>query len=492
MASSKPITRRAFLAGASLALGACATAGRRGRPAAERPNLLVLVTDDQRWDAMGCAGNPIIQTPNMDALAARGTRFANAFATTAICMASRASILTGLYTGAHRIDDFNAPLPAPLFARTYPAVLRRAGYYTGFIGKWGIGGALPVDEFDFFDGFSGQGQYFQQINGETVHLTRILGDKTVDFIRRAPPDRPFCLSVSFKAPHQQDEDPRQYLYDPALEDLYRDVTIPVPELNHPRYFEALPEFVRISEGRKRWEIRFATPEAYQRSVKGYYRLVTGVDIALGRVLRAIEEAGLAGNTVIVFASDHGCFLGERGLADKWLMYEPSIRMPLIILDPRVPARRRKPVRDEMALNIDLAPTLLDLAGVAPPPAMQGRSLAPLLEKGRAPWRKEWYYEHHFGNDRPAPIPATEGVRTERWKYFRYAGREPLHEELYDLRRDPFETENLAKRPEYQAMLARLRERWRIWRDAVESWDGAEGRSGKDTIELDQARHTTSF
>lgn len=437
--------------------------------AVERPNVLVVLTDDQRWDAMGCAGNNIIQTPNMDRLAAEGTIFAKAFSTTAICCASRASIFTGMYAASHGIEDFRVPLPEELLERSYPQLLRSAGYRTGFVGKWGLGGELPRETFDSFEGFSGQGKYFQEVEGREEHLTKLLGDQSINFIEGSSSQKPWCLTVSFKAPHVQDGDPRQYLYDPALENFYKDVIFDQPATADPAHFEGLPEFIRNSEGRKRWDIRFPDEATYQRSMRGYYRLVTGIDRALGRILEALEREGYASNTVVLFTSDHGVYLGAHGLAGKWLMHEESIRVPMLIRDPRIKADDRASVREAMALNIDVAPTVLSLAGVTAPATVQGQSLAPLLRAGHVPWRREWYYEHHFGTDRPAPIPANEGIRNSGWKYIRYVGREPLFEELYDLENDPVEAHNLANDPAAKDRLHEMRERWRIWHGALENW-----------------------
>ncbi|HEX28880.1 TPA: DUF4976 domain-containing protein [Candidatus Poribacteria bacterium] len=436
---------------------------RKERAASKRPNLLVLVTDDQRWDAMGCMGNPIIRTPHMDRLAEEGVIFVNNFCTTSICMSSRASIFTGMYTRRHGINRFDQPLSEEHFVITYPVLLRGAGYRTGFIGKWGLGGRLPKKAFDFFEGFGGQGRYFHEVNGKTVHLTRILTEQALEFLRGCSRDQPFCLSISFKAPHVQDNDPRQFLYDPALEELYSDVTIPTPKTADPRYFESLPEFLRDSEGRRRWQIRFSTPEKYQESVKGYYRLITGVDLALGRIWEALREMGFDGNTVILLTSDNGFFLGEHGLAGKWLMYEESIRTPLIVRDPRLPSSRRGRRRKEMTLNVDLAPTLLDLAGVPIPSAMQGRSLRPLIEGKEVRWREDWFYEHLFEHPR---IPKSEGIRTSRWKYIRYVDYDPPYEELYDLANDPHEEHNVIGESDYSEVLSTLRRRWREMRESL--------------------------
>ena len=467
-------TRREFLkttgtAGLALTgLSGCAHDSREAVSRRKRPNLIVLLTDDQRWDAMGCMGNPIIQTPNMDRLAEQGVLFTNNFVTTSICMTSRATIFSGLYSRSHTINSFSQPFTDEMLQQTYPVLLRNAGYRTGFIGKWGLGGPLPEDKFDVFEGFSGQGQYFHEINGETVHLTELLGDKSLDFLDGCSDDQPFCLSVSFKAPHVKDGAPDPFQFDPLYSDLYADIKIPRPKTATEYHFSLLPDFIRHSEGRTRWERRFSSPELYQHSVKGYYRLLTGVDTVVGRILQRLEEHGLDDNTVILYTGDNGFFLGEHGLAGKWLMYEESIRTPLIIRDPRLPVSLRGQQRSDMTLNVDYARTLLDLAGVEIPPAMQGRSLVPLINGKRVSWRNEWFYDHLYGHG--GKIPMSEGIRTERWKYIRYVDQTPVYEELFDLKNDPFEEHNLVPIRRHTTILAQLRERHRAWLENFDKWN----------------------
>lgn len=434
------------------------------------PNILVLVTDDQRWDAMGAAGNDIIQTPNMDKLAAGGVRFKNAFAPTAICCASRASLLTGMYTSTHGIEDFATPLPDALFAKSYPALLREAGYKTGFVGKWGVGNTLPKDQFDFFKGFSGQGKYFNEVNGETVHMSSLIGGDAVEFLSEQSGEQPFCLSVSFKAPHVQDQHPLQFLPDPAFDHLYVDDTMPVAETATDEFFQSQPDLIRNTEGRKRWGKRFSNPEHHQVSVKNYYRLVTGIDTAIGRMLDELDKKGLAEYTVVLFISDHGFFLGERGLAGKWYMYEESIRIPFILYDPRVKPSERQPTSDAPVLTIDLAPTIAALANIESPAEMQGRDLRPLLRAEPDAWRTSWFYEHHFARERENFIPASEGVWTKDWKYTRWVDADPVYEELYHVTEDPLEMKNLAYEPEHSDLLAQMRSSWKTWQQGLPKWD----------------------
>lgn len=458
--SAMTITRRALLGSACAGLI-------RGQAGGRPPNLLFLLGDDHRWDALGCMGNPIIQTPNIDSLSRSGVTFENNFVTTAICVTSRASYFTGLYARKHGILAFNQQFTAGQLAGTYPAQLRKAGYRTGFIGKYGLdGGELPVNGFDYWRGFRGQGKYFPK--GEPgVHLTQVMSDQAVEFLQGSKQDQPFCLSVSFKAPHVEDDDPRQFLYDPRDAALYRDVDIPIPKTAEGAAISRLPLSVQRSEARKRWVVRFGTPGLYQESVKSYYRLITGVDRAVGAMLKVLDERGLRGTTVIIYTGDNGFYLGEHGLAGKWFMHEESIRTPLIVHDPRNSRLHGARVK-QMALNIDIAPTLVDLAGVRGGPEMQGRSLIPVLRGSREAWRSEMFYEHNFVHNW---IPQTEGVRDMRWKYTKYVSDKPPEEELYDLQSDPLEEQNLVYSPAQASELIRMRTRHATWAKALESWDG---------------------
>ena len=435
-------------------------------PASEspRPNLLFILADDLRWDAVGFMGNRVIQTPNLDRLARHGAIFQNAFVTTSICCVSRASILTGQAERRHGIGDFAKPLTSAQWARTYPALLRAAGYRTGFIGKFGVGNEAAVKamekEFDFWRGLPGQGGLFLATNDPTrTHATARMGNEALEFLRSTRRDQPFCLSISFTAVHARDGQPREFTPDLRDESLYANARITPPATANDGAYRRLPECVRKSEGRKRWERRFATPAMFQATAKDYCRLVTGIDREVGRILATLEELGRTANTIIVFTSDNGFALGDRGLSDKWFAYEESIRVPLLIVDPRSPGKQNSRRANEMVLNIDLAPTLLDYAGIPAPAGMQGRSLRPLAEGRRVSgWRRDWLYEHHY---EPKIIPPSEGVRSERWKYIRYVNESPVIEELFDLKRDSLEQRNLAGDARQAATLVQLRERWKM-------------------------------
>lgn len=445
----------------------------RHEDAPQRPNILFLLTDNQGWNIIGCAGNPIIQTPNMDKLADGGVRFSNAFVTAPICAASRASILTGLYRRKHEFTFLMPPFRTQFTDISYPTLLRATGYRTGFIGKFGIesNGKLLVENeevtlkkmFDHFDNFehwglfegSPNGYFVEQPDGTKRHLTDITGEKAINFLKECKPDQPFCLSISFNAPHCQDNDPRQYIWPESVDHLYHDATIPEPVNSDPAFFEAQPEFLKKSENRERWYLRFDTPEKFQRNMKGVYRMVSGVDMVIGKILEEIEGLGMAKNTIIIFMSDNGMFFGERGFTDCWLLHEESIRVPLIVFDPRADKKLQGVTSEQMALNVDIAPTILELGGLEVPQEVQGRSLVPLLSGGKSEWRTDFLCEHLFEHPK---IPKSEGVRTENWKYIRYFEQQPAYEELYDLENDPHEARNLVGDPWYFKELDQLRKR----------------------------------
>ena len=431
--------------------------------AAERPNIILVITDDQRFDALGCMGNPVLKTPHIDGLAARGTLFTHTFCTTSICATSRASFLTGQYAMRHGVRGFRQPLTESQWRDAFPVLLRRAGYRTAMIGKWGRGGPLPRKRYDVFQGFSGQGRYYPKPAGKGPHLTHRLGQQVIDFLETCDDDKPFLLQYYTKAAHCQDGDPWPFQPDHRYDRLFADIDVPKATTATASHFARLPKFLQESEARRRWKIRFADPAMYQKSVKDYYRLVTGVDDVIGRMVSLLKKKELFGNTVIIFTSDNGFYLGEHGLAGKWFMHEESIRLPLVICDPRLPRKGTGHRVSEPALNIDIAPTILELAGLSAPAAVQGRSLVPLLQRRQVAWRTEFFYEHPFRHPR---IPMTEGVRGLRWKYVRYTSLDPVVEELYDLETDPREEKNLAKDRQFAGRLAEQRGKWQKWRNRV--------------------------
>lgn len=403
-------------------------------------NIIFILTDDQRWDALGYSGNDIIQTPAMDKLAREGTYFKNAFVTTPICAASRASIMTGLYERKHHYTFQQPPLSKNHIENSYFSILKKAGYYNGFLGKFGVKFENNLDT-TLFDIYKPEylGSYYGVSDGtvSNKHLTDRIGDNAIDFIQNAPGDRPFCLSISFYAPHAVDGDPKQYFWPSELDTLYQGVTIPDPAMGDKEYFEKLPPAVKEGFNRTRWAWRFDTPEKYQQMVKGYYRMITGVDRNIERIRYELDQQGISENTIIILMGDNGYFLGERQLAGKWLMYEPSLRIPLIIYNP---VGQGQNIIEDMVLNIDLPSTILDFANMDIPDTYQGTSLKSYSTSDYTSVKKRDYFmcEHLWDFE---PIPASEGIRTEQYKYFRYID-DPSVEELYEIETDPNEEINL--------------------------------------------------
>ena len=466
------LSRRAFLkavgAGMAGAAGAAILPG-LGRAAAAGkppPNILFFLVDDQRNDTLGCAGHPILKTPRIDGLAARGVRFRNMFVTTSICAASRASIFTGLYERTHQFTFGTPPIRKEQTDASYPVLLRRAGYHTGFIGKFGVGTEKGAREemFDYFQPLNRSPYFHKQPDGSLRHETELCGDRAIEFLGAVPEGKPFCLSVSFNAVHAEDSDKQnQYPTPKAVDGMYEDVEIPPPRLGDPAIFESQPEFLKKSMNRDRFFWRWDTPEKYQKNMRAYFRMISGVDRVIGRVLDALQQAGLADDTVVIYTGDNGYYMGDRGFAGKWSHYEQSLRVPLIIYDPRLPEGQRGRVVDPMCLNIDLPATMLDVAGVPVPASYGGRSLAPIVE-GPAPggWRTDFFCEHLFDNK---SIPKWEGVRGERYVYARYFQQEPVYEFLHDLQTDPDQLKNFVADPACADVLAKMRRRCDELRDA---------------------------
>ncbi|MFT5466723.1 MAG: arylsulfatase A-like enzyme [Verrucomicrobiales bacterium] len=455
---------------------------------ATRPNLIFLLTDDQRWDAVGYAGNSAMKTPEIDRLAAEGVVFEKAFVVSSVCAVSRASILLSRYPRSSGIEDFNTPISEDQWPTTYPEVLRNSGYHTGFIGKWGVGALSPkkieepASHFDFWSGFPGQGHFFHDAScdwaaskgprctcppvGEQepwqrsfgadglenpVHLsTEIIPEHVDRFLEGRDESKPFCLSISFKAPHAPWQD-----WDPELRNSYNNIELPIADSVDALPPEFMQEHLNFTQGQQ----LLTSAKRRDEWLRHYYRLVTGVDVALGKIRESLQNHDLNSSTVIVFTSDNGMFFGEHGFTGKWLMYEESIRVPMVIFDPRSPAEDRGKRVSSMVLNLDVAPTLLEFAGAPIPDSMQGLSLLPLLRDPDSKLRDDWFYEHHFTLPAPMQITRSEGVRTDSWKYIRYIDQDPPFEELFDLERDPLELNNLAQTEPARQQLLDLRARW---------------------------------
>ena len=417
-------------------------------------HIVFLLADDLRYDAVGYMTKTTLQTPHIDCLANDGTVFTNMYATSAISCCSRASIFTGMYNRRNGITDFSGTLRGEALKNTYPMLMKDNGYYVGFIGKYGVGNYLPQKEFDYWRGLAGQGTYYQKDkDGNPRHLTGLISEQIDEFLANRDETKPFCLSVSFKSPHTESEqDP--FPFDKKYSFMYEDEFFDKPETFGENYYRLFPESFRKdgkweNEGYVRFKNRYGTDEKYQSSVKGYYRLIAGIDEAIGKLRKKLKEMGLDKNTLIIFTSDNGYYLGEHGLEGKWYGHEESIRLPLVIYDPRL----EKPVKkiDEIALNIDLTSTMLDYAGIRQLEKMQGESLRPLMEGKKIKWRQEFLYEHLMNLDKKGwyvYIPQTEGLVTKRYKYMRYfvnnQSHTPIYEELFDIKKDPYEKKNLIK------------------------------------------------
>jgi len=439
---TKNYTRRRFLKivglGTALTLQKYSPAfGRSGNSAfANRPNIIFILTDDQRYDAMGCAGHPWLKTPNMDRLAKEGVLFKNAFVTTSLCSPSRGSFLTGCYAHTHEVFKNNGKDPKPSIP-TFPLLLQKAGYETAFIGKWHMAGQnSPRPGFDHWVSFSGQGRYDKNklnVDGKAVqsetYITDELTNYAVRFLKKHH-DRPFMLYLSHKAVHGPFTPAKRH------ENLYSNVEIksrhnPKDNLN------TKPPWGRKMD--KNWKSQ----------ILAYFRALAAVDESVGRILETLEQIKALDNTVIIFAGDNGYFHGEHGgMWDKRAAYEPSIRIPLTMRYPRL----IKPgtTCDEMVLNIDLAPTLLELAGAAVPGTMQGQSWLDVLN-GK-PGRKSFLYEYFQEVDRKYKRPTILAVRTKQWKYVTYPLDNSLTSELYDMVTDPEELNNLIGNPKYSDIL----------------------------------------
>jgi len=429
----------------------------------DRPNIIFFLSDDHRADVMGCAGHNVARTPTLDALAQRGTRFSNMCVTTSICAASRATYLTGLVERTHGYT-FGKPAVSEMHAgHSYPMLLRKAGYRTGFTGKYGVSmQTKPQELFDVFMAV-GRNPYFHDIKGGgCMHEADLNANNAIAFLRDNPKGQPFCLSVSFNSTHAEDGDKiDHYPWPPSADGLFLNKKMPAPKLGDPKIFEALPEFMQKSMNRDRWHWRWDTDHKYQTNMRAYFRMLYGMDAAIGRVLAELDTLGLADNTIIIFAGDNGYYMGERGFAGKWSHFEESLRVPLIIVDPRVEKTAQGRVDDHRVLNIDIAPTMLAYAGIHSPEHYQGVSLDPLVS-GAIPstWRTDSFHEHLMEH---GAIPKWEGVRGERYVYARYLDHG--YEFLHDMQADPDQLTNLAEDPAHSSVLEKMRARCIELRDA---------------------------
>ncbi|MEN8702736.1 MAG: sulfatase-like hydrolase/transferase [Polaribacter sp.] len=424
----------------------------------KKPNIIFILTDDQRFDAIGYAGNKFVQTPEMDDLANKGTYFNSAIVTTPICAASRTSILTGLHERTHNFNFQTGNVRDEYMDASYPRLLKDNGYYTGFYGKYGTRYNDLDKQFNEYESYDRnnrykdrRGYYYKTIGKDTVHLTRYTGQQAINFIdKNSDINQPFCLSLSFSAPHAHDPAEKQYFWQSTMDAMLENTTMPKPALADDKYFNAQPEIVKKGFNRFRWTWRYDNPEKYQHSLKGYYRMISGIDAEITKIRAKLKEKGQDKNTVIIVMGDNGYFLGERQMAGKWLMYDNSIRVPLIVFDPR---ENNHQDIDDMVLNIDVTQTIADLAGLKAPKSWQGKSLMPIVKQQKKSIERDTILIEHIWDF--SEIPPSEGVRTKKWKYFRYVNDKTI-EELYDLEKDPQEIKNLVGKRKYKEVLFSLR------------------------------------
>ncbi len=415
----------------------------------KRPNFVFFLTDDQRWDAMSCAGNEILHTPNMDKIAEQGVRFENMFVTTSLCGPSRASFLTGKYVHNHGVRCNGEALSQD--QRTFPEILKKAGYEIAFVGKWHNTDLGKDRDFDYAFGFEGQGRYHNPVVSENFgpfmeyegHVTDVLTDHAIKFLEQDH-EKPFCLLLWYKAPH------RSWLPAKRFENLYQDTKIPEP-LTFNDTYEGRPDAVKNADMKIG---DFDDVPDLDTFLKNYYRTLVGVDENVGRVLDALGNLGFEKNTAVIYSGDNGFFLGEHNFFDKRLMYEPSIRVPLLMKYPKMV--RPGLLNQDMVLNVDIAPTILDLAGVPVPENLDGKSIKSLLQGKSTPLRSEFLYEYY---EYPAVhmVRKNRGIRTKRWKYIHYF-EDPEEFELYDIQNDPHEVNNLYGNPAFKDVVEQLRAR----------------------------------
>ncbi len=457
--------------------------------APRQPNIVFIMADDHAAHAISAYGSKINQTPNLDRLAAQGMRFINCFAVNSICTPSRAAILTGKYSHINGVTVFNR------FDGSQPTVakiLQAADYHTGMIGKWHL--TSDPTGFDYWNILPGQGAYhdpeFIQLGHKSKmqgYVTDIITDLSIDFLKKRPKEKPFFLMCHHKAPH------RPWEPDSRHSNLYEDRVIPEPATFNDNYrtrsAAAAEATMRIDRNLTRNDLKIKPPQElkgkelsawngkvideleitnngakqiltgaelkqwkYQRYIKDYLRCVASVDENVGRLLDFLDREGLSDNTIVIYTSDQGFFLGDHDWFDKRFMYEESLRMPFLIRYPGI----IKPgtVQNKMILNVDFAPTFLEAAGLPAPVDMQGRSFLPLL-RGQSPreWRTSMYYRYyHYPGDHQ--VQQHYGVRTDRFKLIFFHRIDQW--ELYDLAKDPRELNNVYSDPSYSKQVSKLK------------------------------------
>jgi N-acetylglucosamine-6-sulfatase len=449
-------------------------------------NVIFILADDHRYDFMGFTGKvPGLETPNMDKLAHEGAHLANAFVTTSLCSPSRASILTGQYAHTHTVVDNQSPAPANLVY--FPQYLQQAGYQTAFLGKWHMGGETdaPRPGFNYWASFQGQGVYYNpllNINGkhiqykDSTYITDLLTDLSLEWLKKRDKNKPFFLYLSHKAVHEREA--------PAKRDVdhYKNISIQYPvsmfstagpnskkftkgtQADTSRYTfnnKDIPNWVKAQ--RHSWhgvDYMYNGTISFDEFYQRYLEVLLGVDNSIGRVLAYLKENGLDKETLVIYMGDNGFAFGEHGLIDKRQAYEESMRVPLLARCPAI----IKPgtVVKQMVLNLYIAPTILEMAGVETPAQMQGKSFVPLLMGEQPVWRDRIFYEYYWENAFPQ-TPTQYAVRTDQYKFIRTQGIWDI-DQLFDIQKDPYEVNNLIRSPEHQQIAKQLNKELWDWLD----------------------------
>jgi len=440
----------------------------------KQPNVVLVLCDDIRWDALGCAGHPHLRTPNIDRLAKEGVYFENMFCTTSLCSPSRATILSGLYAHSHGVTNNFTEYPTDL--ASFPVSLQKAGYKTAYYGKWHMGekNDEPRPGFDTFVTHRGQGKYFDtefNFNGQgrrvvKGYYTTVVTDMSIDWIRKhkaSDGDTPFMLMLGQKAPHSF------YFPEPKYEHEFDDVEVNYPQSafhlqDKPAWMtKRLTTWHGIYGPIFDWRKQFPNDKAsgvvdFARMVRAYWGTILSVDDSMGRITEALRELGELDNTVIIFMGDNGLLEGEHGMVDKRTMHEASIRVPLIVRYPGLTSPDHPKRIRQQVLTTDIAPTIIELAGAEPLENIHGKSFKTLVTQGDPDWRTGWFYHYNYEKQFPY-TPNVRGIRTDRWKYIRYPHGDGTADrpkaELYDLDSDPKEQNNLIEDERYQQLVAEL-------------------------------------
>lgn len=445
--------------------------GAAGKNNNAKPNIIFFFTDDQAYDALKDYGNPNVNTPNIDKLAQQGTVFLRHYNTTAICMASRANVMTGQYEYKTGCNFQHGPLGVKQWSTSYPVLLKRAGYRIGFGGKFGFSisddaktmgkeGDVARQYFDFWAGGPGQTSYVTAENKSLVkyaekypHSTRAYAAATIDFIKEsANKSQAFCMSVFFKAPH------RPVQPDPMFDDIYKDTEF----RKLPNYGRKAGEHLAPQSRMGRQYPRFVEwgydqEDSYQNALRKYNQLIYGVDYAIGMILEELKKLNIDDNTVIIFSSDNGYFNGSHGLGSKVLPYEEGARVPLIIYDPRHKKSGKMRKTSSLSGNVDIAATILDLAGVDKPSIYDGKSLLPILDKPKVQVRKSLPVIQVWGPDATQCLTAMDKhFKYIYWYYEDVEKNMSAVEELFNIRKDPYEMTNLVNKPKYKSRLSKMR------------------------------------